>query len=104
MAAQAWTWTAMKAANKAAGRFYWSRGSVKCFRSRNEGRPYSGPGGVFAVVSRQFVGSDGTAEPRQFSVIQFAAETGEVRGIGQCETRAEALAYARARAAGEVRA
>ena len=73
----------IKAANKAAGQFFFERSAMRFFDSRIErGGPYCGPAGVFFVTSEQFHGSQGSA-PRKYTVRQFDPTTGSVDTPGK---------------------
>jgi hypothetical protein len=71
-----YTMADIRAANAAAGLFFFSRDTMRYFRSRVEGGPYCGPGGVFFLTSEQCGphGRDG----RSFTVRQFHPDTGRI--------------------------
>lgn len=92
--------TAIKAANKAIGHNFFSPDTMRFFNSH----VYPGViGGRFFVTSEQFVGSDGVAAPRQFTV-RRAADNGAVDTVGMNKahpTEAEAREAAKGYAAQE---
>jgi hypothetical protein len=73
----------IKAANKAAGRFFFERDTMRFFNSRVFRSVYQGPGGVYFVTSEQFTGSDGVKAPRTYKVREFDPETGNVSTFGR---------------------
>ncbi len=80
--ARRWTMQEIEAANKAAGLFYFSEGTMRGFRCRLSNEVYQGPGGVYFVTSEQFrssglFGSAGIVKPRRYTVRKFAPETGD---------------------------
>jgi hypothetical protein len=96
-----YTMADIRAANAAAGLFFFSRDTMRYFRSRVEGGPYCGPGGVFFLTSEQCGphGRDG----RSFTVRQFHPDTGRVttaRDGNGVDLNAKHKEDARARARG----
>jgi hypothetical protein len=71
----------IKAANRDASQFFFSRSTMRFFDSRIERGVYCGPGGVFFVTSEQFHGSAGS-ESRKFTVRQFDPATAHIRTFG----------------------
>lgn len=85
------TITAAKAANKAAGLHFFDKDSMRFFRSRIESKMIRGR---YFITSEQFVGSDGTADPRRFTV-RMVEDDGSVESVGNFQgyaTLAEAKA------------
>ena len=72
----------IKAANAAAGYYFFSRDTMKFFRSRVGATVYEGRGGIYYVTSEQFVGSDGSSGPRRFTVRQFNPDCGDINTVG----------------------
>jgi hypothetical protein len=58
----------VRAANAAAGNYWFERSTMRFFRSRVGRVAYRGAGGVYFVSSEQFIGSDGRAHARKFTV------------------------------------
>jgi hypothetical protein len=71
----------VRAANAAAGHYWFERGTMRFFRSRVGRMAYRGPGGVYFVSSEQFVGSDGRAHARKFTVRRQNAD-GSIDTVG----------------------
>jgi len=68
----------IKAANEAAGRFFFSDATMRFFDSEVEPDTWCGPGGVYFVTSERF---DETT-PRCWTVRQFYPLSGEVSTVG----------------------
>lgn len=66
--------TDIKAANAAAGFFFFSKDTMRFFSSKVESKVYEGPGGVYFVTSEQ-MGEEG---PRKYRVRRFEPETGRI--------------------------
>ena len=64
--------------NKQKGQHWFDPSSKRFFRSRYGQTVYHGPGGIYFVSSEQFIGSNGNAAPRLYTVRQFTPETGSV--------------------------
>jgi hypothetical protein len=73
--------TAIKKANDAAGRYFFSPDTMRFFRSRVEPGVY---GGRVFITSEQFVGSDGTEFPR-FWQLRVADDDGGVSSYDERE-------------------
>ena len=93
----------IKEINAAHGLHFFERSTMRFFRSKTERGVYQGPGGIYFITSEQFVGSDGHAEPRKYTVRCFSPESGccqtvgpfnEIRNIK--DAREAAKGYARA--------
>jgi len=92
---QKWTMADIKAANKAAGKFFFERDTMRFFKSRACRAVYQGPGGVFFVTSEQGPTAD---DKRRYTVRQFNPDTGEVDTAGEFQAfAAEHAARAEAR-------
>jgi len=78
-----YTISEIKAANKEKGGHYFDPETMRFFNSKTESSVYSGPGGVFFITSEQFVGSNGIADPRKYSVRRFDPETGDCTTAGK---------------------
>jgi hypothetical protein len=76
-----WNITAIKHANKTAGKHYFEPGTMQFFDSRVLSYVYQGPGGVYFVTSEQFHGSTGS-KPRAFTVRRFNPETAAIDTFG----------------------
>ncbi len=77
------TITEIKEANARAGQYFFSRETMRFFRSKVVSRVY-GPdseGMYYFVTSEQFVSSDGVAAPRRFTVRQFNPETAHINSL-----------------------
>lgn len=72
------TYADLRRRNKAAGHHWFSPATLRFFRTHLEGSPY---GGDVFVTSEQFVGSDGTADPRRYTVRRML-EDGTVETVG----------------------
>lgn len=84
----------IKAANKAAGQHFFDPDAMRFFRSRVLRGVI---GGRFFITSEQFVPSDGTPEPRRYT-IRVIDERGHVDTLGDFQaysTPAQARAAAR---------
>lgn len=68
----------IKAANKAAGMFFFERSSMRFFDSRIESKVY---GGRFFITSEQFHGSDGRSAPRLYTIRECKAD-GDIDTVG----------------------
>lgn len=97
-----WTIGEIKAANAAAGHVFFSRDTMKFFKSKVFSYVYQGPGGVAFVTRETFEASDGSSETT-FKARQFDPETGHIQNNDGSRTRSldEARAAAKAIAAGE---
>jgi hypothetical protein len=78
-----WTIGAIKALNKAKGQYFFEPATLRFFDSKIEPRVYEGSGGVYFVTSEQFHGSNGSSNPRKWTVRRFYPVTGEVDTVGQ---------------------
>ncbi len=90
----AWTVNSIKQANQAAGFYWFSPDSMRCFRTKVLPTVYQGPGGVF------FVTLDGQYDrnlPRRYTVRQFKPATAQIDTVGKVAslTRARAVQIAR---------
>src|SRR5262245_30151170 len=81
-----YTISMIRVANKANGYNYFEPETMRFFRSRVERGVYNGPGGVYFITSEQFVGSDGTAHERKYTVRQFHPENGSISTVGKFNT------------------
>ena len=81
MTEQKWTMARIRKANKDAGQFWFSQGTMRFFRSQVENTIYQGPGGVFFISSEQFVPSDGSVCPRRYTVRRFNPLTADIRTV-----------------------
>ena len=70
----------IKAANKAAGLFWFEPDTLRFFRSRIGTRVHQGPGGVYFVTSERFTSPRGNG-PRLFSV-RRAYPDGSIDTVG----------------------
>jgi hypothetical protein len=57
--------------NGAAGQHWFEPATLRFFRSKVLSAVYEGPGGIYFVSSEQFVGSDGVAAKRKYTVRRF---------------------------------
>lgn len=87
-----WTISDIKAANKRAGRFFFSRATIRFFRSCTLPYVYQGDGGIYFVTSE----SDGPNGRRHYTVRRFFPETGEVETAGEYGNPSKELARERA--------
>ncbi len=105
MQAKTWTVSEIKAANAAAGYFFFSPDTLRFFRSRIGDSVYQGVGGAFFVTSEQFVSSDGQRKPRRYTVRAFNPATGDCSTADGCEfnklTRGAAIRLAQKMAQGK---
>lgn len=98
----AYTIAQIKRANAAAGFNFFDAGAMSFFSSTIHPRVYQGPAGVFLITSEQFVGSDGVAAERKYTLRKFYPETGRVWTYGafndltlrEARRRARAVAQA----------
>jgi hypothetical protein len=76
---------------------YFSKGTMRFFRSRVCSQVFPGETEVYFVTSEQFVGSNGVAAPRKFTVRAFNPETDDIRTVQPFNelTRSRALRIAR---------
>lgn len=74
----------IKAANKAAGLYYFEPDTMRFFKSRVSSRVYQGPGGVFMVTSEQFSDFEGNTAERRYTVRQFFPDSGKVCNVDSC--------------------
>ena len=75
----------LRAANRAAGRHWFDRSAMRFFRSelpRTALRANNSPLAFF-VSSEQFVGSNGIAAPRKYTVRVAHMQTGSVGTVGE---------------------
>lgn len=89
----------IKAAHTAAGKFFFSPGAMRFFRSRVLPGVY---GGRYFITSEQFVSSEGRPSPRQYNVREVSedgSDIGTAPGGGWLDSLAEAKALARTLAA-----
>lgn len=93
----------IRAANKAAGFFFFEPDTVRFFRSRILPTVHSGPGGVYFLTSEQFVSSRGVASPRRYTVRKFNPGSGDIDTVGEFNSmsKAHATKLAKRCAAGE---
>lgn len=70
-------WTTLKENNKAAGKFFWKRDTVRFFRSKNVGRPWvnTDTGAGVMVISSQYMEQDVTYAVRR-SVLLAVKDAG----------------------------
>lgn len=99
--AEHWTMTAIKAANKAAGRYWFEPGTLRFFDSHVGQTVYQGAGGVYFVSSERFHGSRGYSAPRRYTVRQFDPETGAVDTVGPFNELMRSAAIAKAKGASD---
>ncbi len=78
-----YTITDIKSINAAYGQHFFDPSTLRFFRSKILPAVYQGPGGVYFVTSEQFVGSDGRAAARKFTVRKFVPETGGCSTVGK---------------------
>jgi len=76
VAAKRITLAEIRAANKAAGFYFFEPATLRFFDSRILRAVYQGPGGVYFITSEQFHGSGGYTAPRKHTVRKFNPETG----------------------------
>ena len=60
---------------------YFDRATMRFFRSRVESKAYNGPGGCYFITSEQFVGSNGIADPRKYSVRKVSEDGGGINTV-----------------------
>lgn len=72
----------IKGINADHGLHFFERSTMRFFRSKVERGVYQGPGGVYFITSEQFVGSNGIADARKYTVRRFVPETGECSTVG----------------------
>jgi hypothetical protein len=71
----------IKAANKAAGLFWFEPETLRFFQSRIGARAHQGPGGIYFVTSERFTSPRGNG-PRLFSVRRFHVD-GSIDTVGK---------------------
>lgn len=76
--AKVWTITDIKATNADAGWYFFSRNTMRFFRSKIFPTVYQGAGGVYFVTSEQ----PGPSAPREYRVREFNPATGSVVSVG----------------------
>jgi len=94
-----WTMQKVRAQNHAAGFHWFSPGAIRFFSARFGRRTYVQDGLCFFVSSEQFSDSNGTTEPRRYTV-RLACPRGHIQGVSefqQFSTRAQAIRWLRAR-------
>lgn len=69
-----WTMSKIRAADREAGRHFFSPGTMRFFKSRIHSRVYQGNGGIYFVTSEQ-----GPHGPRLFTVRRFIPEPVDIR-------------------------
>jgi hypothetical protein len=76
---------------------YFEASTMRFFRSRTCSQVFPGESEVYFVTSEQFVGSNGIAAPRKFTVRAFNPETDNIRTVQPFNelTRSRALRIAR---------
>jgi hypothetical protein len=98
-----YTITDIKGINADHGLHFFERGTMRFFRSKVERGVYQGPGGIYFVTSEQFVGSNGIADRRKYTVRKFKPETGECCTVGafnECSNLSDARDWAKSYAKG----
>jgi len=83
---------------------WFSKGTMRFFRSRVGDYAYNGPGGVFFVSSEQFEDSSGNRDRRMYSVRRFDPETMDIStasAFQEYATGATANRHAKLMAEGE---
>lgn len=95
-----WTIESIKKADRDAGRFYFSPGSMRFFHSRAGEQVYQGKGGVFFVTSEQL----DSKSPRKYIVRQFTPEPVNIFTVGPFNrlSRSKAHTAAKKLAAGRI--
>ena len=78
--------------NERSGFHFFDAATLRFFRSRIGSTVYEGPGGIYFVTSEQFVGSNGVAAPRSFTVRKFNPETSDVGTAGRFNELSRAAA------------
>lgn len=74
--------TEVRAANRRAGFHFFDEDTLRFFRSRVGDTLYVGPAGDLFITSEQFVGSDGVADPRRYTV-RRANPDGSIDTLGE---------------------
>lgn len=69
-------------ANRAAGRHFFDRDTMRCFRSRVLSELYKGPGGIFFITSEQFEDSQGRRAGRRYTVRKFNPKDASISSVG----------------------
>ena len=92
-----WDMDAIRSANRVRGLHWFESGSMRFFRSRVGQTVYQGPGGVYFVSSEQFVGSDGRAHARRYTVRRFDPVTAGIETVGEFNRMTASQARTRAR-------
>ena len=62
---------------------YFSKSTMRFFRSRLSARVHDGPGGIFFVTSEKRTGFSAPDGPRLYSVRQFFPETHDIQTAGE---------------------
>ena len=76
------TMSDVREAHKACGRFFFSRDTMRHWKSRVESQLYTGPGGQYFVTSEQFEDHG----PRKFSVRSVKDSGCTIRTVGDFHT------------------
>jgi hypothetical protein len=82
-----WSITDIKHANREAGKYFFSRDTMRFFNSCVSRKVHIGVGGVFIVTSERF----DEESPRLYTVCSFNPETGDVRLSGEFQAYATEL-------------
>lgn len=95
--------TEIRAANAAAGQFFFEPATLRFFRSRILPKVYQGPGGIYFVTSEQFVPSSGVPAARKYTVRKFNPADADIDTVGTFNdlTQREAMRVAALLAAGK---
>lgn len=101
-AARLFTIEEIRAANAAAGQYFFSHDTMKFFRSRILPKVYQGRGGYYFITSEQFTPSSGVPNARKFTVRRFKPEDGSIGTQGDFNdlTRRDAMRIAARLSAG----
>jgi hypothetical protein len=92
---ETWTIADIRAANKAAGFYFFSPKTMKAFASKVDRTAYAGPGGVYFVTSEQFTPSTGRPDPRKYTVRRFNRESGDVTTVSGTHMKYYDVSFAR---------